>query len=160
MTICLVKTNCLNSKKLLDFFEKDGMIFKKENISYKPIAEKWLLDINLFNNKQSGIYDVINLNHSFIKENKIDIKGMPKKVLINTIIQNPQLLNMPICLQYTNTNMLKRVFIGFSEDEYATALKTVGHSSYFANISKSFIYSDCCVECQIRETRMSIEEKK
>lgn len=159
MTICLVKTNCLNSKKLLDFLAKDGMIFKKENISYKPIDEQWLLDINLFNNKQSGIYDAINLNHAFIKKNKIDIKGMPKKILINTIIENPQLLNMPICLQYNNDKLLKRVFIGFSEDEYSIALKTIGHSSYFANISKSFIYSDCCIDCQIREMRTSYDEK-
>lgn len=159
MTICLVKTNCLSSKKLLDLFAKDGMLYKKENISYKPVEEQWLLDINLFNNKQSGIYDVINLNHSFIKENKIDIKGMSKKLLINTIIENPQILNMPICLQYTNSKLLKRVFIGFSEDDYQMALKSVGHSSYFSNSSKSFIYNDCCIDCQIREMRASIEKR-
>ncbi|MEG0124304.1 MAG: hypothetical protein RR665_02370 [Malacoplasma sp.] len=144
---------------MLDFFSKNGAIFKKENISYKPVNEKWLYDINAFNNKKSGIYDAINQNHDFLKKNKINIKTMPKKILMDLIINNPQILNMPICLQYTNDNILKKVFIGFLESEYETALKTVGHTSYFSNNSKSFVYDDCCIECQIRELRNATDEK-
>lgn len=151
MTILIVKSHCEDCNKAMDFFEKNQITYEKINVSYKPLNENLLIDIDGFT--KHGIKEIINLNSRYLKENKIDLNIMSRKEIIDLIVRHPEILNLPITLQYMNKELLKRVLIGFNSAEYQIVSSTIGHTEFYSNISHSYKFDDCCIGCQVRDLR-------
>ena len=135
-------SGCKASNYALDFIEKNNIIVDKSNLTYKPITEKDLLDMEAL--LPGGMIELVNLNSEYLKELGYDIRTLNKKELMYVIITNPMILSYPILLETTNNKNPIKLVIGFNPIEWNIFKDEPTSDRYYSNINKFYKFSTCC----------------
>ncbi len=142
MRILYCLSNCRGSRIAEQFLTKHSYEIIKKNLSYEPIKDTELLDMDSL--IPNGVIDLINPHSWYIVENKISYKNLSKRELIDLIIKNPQILSYPILLQTNGNKEPRKLIVGFNDQEWLIFEKEVKTTRYYNNLSKLYKFNNCC----------------
>lgn len=151
MIIALMKTECKSCKQLANFFSTNNIFYNNYNIGYKPIKEEYLIKMDDF--IPEGIKGVINLNSQKFIDSKIDVDKIQRKYLIDFIIENPDVLYLPIVFELNNQENINKLLVGFNEKKVGIFSNDTFIDSFYDNVSKMFNSKYCCIYCDIEKLR-------
>lgn len=134
---------CIGSTKGEEFLIKNDLKYVKKNLLYYPLTEK---EVNNWHNSfPNGIIEIINHNAFYIIQNKINLKNLNKKQLVDLVIKHPEILSFPIIVQNNEWGIPKKIIVGFNPNEWVHIQKELDKKEeYYNNLSKNYIFSYCC----------------
>lgn len=96
--------NCSSCKKVITWFDEQGIEYEEHNFFSKSLTEDELREI--LHSTEKGFEDIVSERSKVFVTNKSEIESMSIHELINFIIDHPSILKRPIIMDET-TNIFK-----------------------------------------------------
>ena len=104
-----ISPSCSSCRKVIAWFDKEGIPYEAINILRDPITEEDLKDI--LNKSEEGTDEIISTRSKVFKEQSVDLDAMSVKELCAFILANPTILKRPIIVDD------EKIQVGYNADE-------------------------------------------